>query len=291
MRTLPLLLVALALVPLAQAQLPGPTQLNLAVFTEDPGRAFTPGVEEPVVVKVNYQPGNGGRPAPAPTVERPEDTQPTRITLEVKQHPTWVTSVRIEPPELLLRIPVQNVSATQRAEAIAYLMVAPDAPALQRESFVVTATAEPNGSIPGGTAESADLKLRATTVGLLNVTAEPMAIVPGGRWTVVPFQVRNDGNSEIVAKVNVTVRPENSQVEFVDTLQLARNETKTVEVRVRTPWTNAELGTLELEAVPIVDGEEQNSARAEVQVRGQSAVPGAPIALVLLAVLLAVRRR
>lgn len=285
---LALLLVLLAFAPLAWAQ--GLPQTSVTVFTEDPGRAFTPGAEEPVTVVVNYQPANWQRPAPSPSAEVPEDVTPTRIVLEVKQMPSWATGVRVDPPEILVKVRFDEVAQSYSQRAIAWLNVSPDAPALQREPLVVTATAEPNGALNGASAESPPLNLRATTVGKLNVTADESMVLPGGRWTVVPFTVRNEGNSDIMAKLNVTVRPENSQVEFVDSLQLARNESRIVEVRIRTPWTNAELGSLELEAVPIVDGEEAAASRAEVEVRGQSAVPAPPLALALL-LALALRRR
>lgn len=283
-------LLILALAPVAGAQL-GLVDPELAVFVEDPGRAFVPGAEEPVTVVVNYAPGNGARPTPAPTAEKPEATQPTRVLLAVKQQPSWVESVRLEPAEVVLEMPAESVTGSYRGSAIAYLLVKPDAPALEREAFLVEATAQPNGNIAGKTAVSPEVKLRATTVGLLNVTAEPASIVPGGRWTVVPFEVRNEGNSAIVAKLNVTVRPENSQVEFPETIELARGEARQVDVRIRTPWTAAETGSLELEAVPLVDGEEATPARAEVLVRGQSAVPGAPVAALVLALALVARLR
>lgn len=287
MRTVLALLVLLAAPTVFAQQLPGgivpaPT---FSAFVEDPGRAFLPGNVEAVAVVVNYDPGETGRPAPAPTPERPENTQPTRITFAVKQQPSWVGSVVFDPPEVLVNLsidPATGTSSSHSERVLALLNISPSAPALVRESFIITANAEPNGNIGGATAESPDIKLRVTTVGKLNVSAEPLTVLPGGRWTSVPFTVRNEGNSEIVAKLNVTVRPENSQVKFTDTLQLARNESKIVEVRVRVPWTNAELGTLVLEAAPIVDGEEGEVAEAEVEVRGTSAVPGVGLPLALL---------
>lgn len=286
----PLVLLALAaLTPLAGAQL-GLVQPTLSVFVEDPGRAFTPGALEPLTIVVSYNPSQQGRPTPQPTADRPENSQPTRITLSVKAQPTWVANVTFDPPEILVAMGIENTSSSFVHRALAHLGVAPDAPALQREAFIVTATAEPNGNIQGATEDSPELKLRAIMVGKLNVSGEPERVIPGGRWASVPFTVRNEGNSAVVAKVNVTVRPENSQVEFRDTLELARGESKLVEVRVRTPWTNAELGTLELEAAPIVDGEAVNPARFEVALRGQSAVPGLA-AGPLLALLLAIAMR
>jgi hypothetical protein len=282
-------LAPLAFSPGALAQ----AEPTLVVYWEDPGSALMPGTEEAVQVRLNYQPGTGGRPAPTPTPDRPEQTQPTRVVITAKQIPSWVTAVRFDPPDLFIQMPFQNLSTAYRSEAIAYLTVAPDAPALVREVFLITASAEANGNIPAMTAESPpDTRLRAQTLGKVNVTADEVAIVPGGRWTTIPFTVRNEGNSEILAKINVTVRPENSQVEFVDTLQLAHGATQVVEVRLRTPWTNAELGTLELEAVPIVDGEAVAGSRAEVLVRGQSAVPfpGAGALVALVAVLALARR-
>ena len=290
MRLAPLLLLAL-LAPTAAAQLPLVTPTPFGVFAEDPGRAFVPGSVEDVTIVVNYGPGQGGRPMPAPTLERPENTTPTRITLAVKTLPSWITGVTFEPEVILVVMGIENVNRSSFTyRSIAHLNVSPDAPALERESFVVTATAEPNGNIQGASSESPELKLRATTVGIVNVTAEPVLVTPGGRWIDVPFTVRNDGNSPIVAKLNVTVRPENSQVRFPETLELARGEERVVIVEMRTPWTNAEFGTLELEAVPIVDGEEGNAARAEIAVTGESAVPLGPAIAAALAVA-ALRRR
>lgn len=292
MRALALAILVVLVAPSALAQL-ALIQPTISVFATDPGKAFTPGAREPVVVVVTYQPGNGGRPTPAPTPDRPEGTAPTRVTLAAKTLPSWVTDITFDPPEILIRMGIENSTrATYSEPATAYLNISPDAPALQREDLVVTATAEPNGNLQGRSAESPPLKLRATTIGKLNVSAEASAPIAGGRWSDVTFQVRNEGNSDIVAKINVTVRPESSQVEFTDTLQLKRGETLPAVVRIRTPWTNAEFGTLELEATPIVEGEEGNAARAEVDVRGASAVPGAPVgALLALLVLAAIARR
>ena len=39
-------------------------------------------------------------------------------------------------------------------------------------------------------------------------------IVPGGRWTDVPFTVKNLGNGETKMKLNVTARPQDSQVDY-----------------------------------------------------------------------------
>lgn len=289
---LPVLLLALLVLPTSVAQSPG--SASLTVFTEDPGRAFTPGALEPVTVVVTYSPGQLGRPTPAPTPDRPENTTPTRITFTAKQQPSWVSEVSFDPPEVFIDVPYHNATVASYSRRVnAILRVVPDAPALERESFVVTASAESNGNIPAMTADSAELKLRATVVGILNVSAPESVVLPGGRWTTIVYTVRNEGNSEIVAKLNVTVRPENSQVEFPDTLQLARGETREVEVRVRTPWTAAEFGSLELEATPIVDAEGGTPARREVQVRGESAVPAGallPLAALAMVALLARRR-
>lgn len=287
-----LVLLAILLAPTALGQL-AVIPVTLTVFIEDPGRAFIPGANESVTVVVNYAPAQGGRPAPAPSADRPEDTMPTRVTFTPKSTPSWITSVTFDPPEVLIYMGVNRSGGSQGGRTQAILAIAPDAPALERELFTVTATAEPNGNIVGATSESGELKFRATTIGKLNVTAEPVAIIPGGRWTTIPFTIRNEGNSEIVAKVNVTTRPENSQVEFPTTLQLKRDEIRTIEVRLRTPWTGAEFGTLELQAAPILDGEEGPASRAEVDIRGESAVPatGVPALLAGLAALALLARR
>ena len=291
--------LALTLLAMALLAPPAAGQLalvdpQLSVFASDPGRAFIPGTAEAIDVVVTFGPTNTGRPTPAPTADRPEDSAPTHITLSVKAKPDWIDNVAFDPPELLIQMRLENgTGSTYSRTAQAILNVSPTAPALIREDIVIVATAAPNGNMQGKTAESPPLKLRATTIGKLNLTAEPTMIIPGGRWTEVPFTIRNDGNSDILAKVNVTVRPENSQVEFAPRLELKRGESATVNVRVRTPWTNAEFGTLGLEAIPIVDGEDGKSAQAEIEVRGESAVPtgGAGVTLALLASLALLARR
>lgn len=287
-----LLLLVLLAAPLAAAQA-GVVPSNLSVSVEDPGRALVPGANESIGLLLNYRPGAGAQPQPAPTVDRPENTTPTRIALSATQLPSWVASATFEPA--VLEVPMGPDAAQGRNYALRATMIlvlAPDAPALEREDVVVGAVAEPNGNIAGANAESAPVKLRATTVGKLNVTTEPARVIPGGRWVTIPFTVVNQGNSDIVAKVNVTTRPENSEIQFPETLNLKRGESAVVEVRVRTPWTAAEFGTLELEAVPLVDGEEGEPARGVVEVVGTSAVPAPAAAwLVLLVVGAALARR
>ena len=287
---LPLLLVAMGLLlPIAHAQLPTQLEPTLIVSAADPGGAGLPiGARTDIAVSVNYNPPQGGRPTPAPTVDRPEGTAPTRVTLSMKATPSWVENVTFEPEVLLFYVGTENVTASCcRASAIARVNVSAAAPAQQREPFVVLATAEPNGNIGPGTAESAELMLYTRVVGIANVTGPESVVLPGGRWSTLDFTVRNDGNAPIVMLLNVTVRPENSQVNFPDRVQLNAGEAQTVTVEVRTPWTNAEFGTLELEATPVVDGEAATPARATVDVVGESAVPALSIVLVLAAAAIA----
>lgn len=296
MRVLVLLaLVGLLLVPAALAQLPSPTPTpQLTVSASDPGGGgLLPGATTDVPVIVNYNPTPTGRPAPAPTPDRPEDTAPTRITFSMKSVPAWIDNVTFEPSEVFIDIgPEQATTTSHRREVVAHVNVSADAPAEQREPFVVLATAEPNGNILGTTAESAELRLYSRVVGLANVTGPASVTLPGGRWSTVEFSVRNDGNAPLLMKINVTVRPENSQVTFDDTLQLDAGASALVPVEVRTPWTNAEFGVLELEATPIVAGEPATPARAEVAVVGESAVPlPGPVWLVAIMVAAALRRK
>jgi len=281
-----LLLAAVLLAPsaLAQGQIPVLEPPQFSAFLSEPGGfGFMPGEPAFMELTITYTPPRGGRGTPAPTAERPENVEPTRITLAVKTQPAWFDNVTFDPPEVFAPMGLDRVSSASSHLVHVIANVSPFAPANERAVFQVTATAEPNGNVPGATAETTDdFRPRARVVGKLNVTAEPSLVLPGGRWNAVPFTVRNEGNSPIVAKINVTVRPENSQVSFSETLQLAHNETKVVDVRMRVPWTNAEFGTLELEAVPIVDGEEGEPARAEISVRGESAVPFPSALLVFL---------
>lgn len=296
MRWLPALVLAALLAPAALAQLPvggGPVQSLTSVSVDDPGRALQPGKFELVLVIVNYRWNAGGTPAPGPDPSRAEnDTQPTRVTLAVKQLPSWVANATFDPPELLMIVepPVPGNSGTASSVVDLVLGIAPDAPALQREEIVVTATAEPNGNIAGSSGESPPVKLRGAVIAKLNVTSEPSKIVPGGRWTPMPFTVRNVGNTELKVKLNVTARPQDSQVEYPETVTLPRNGSAVVEVRLRVPWTGAETGIVELEATPLTEDESGTPARASIEVLGQSAVPVPGPLLALLAAWLLAKR-
>lgn len=291
-----LLLALLLVVPLfvgpAHAQA-GVVDATLGLAVEDPGRAFVPGTNASVTVLVNYAVRPGATPAPDPSA--PNQTASTRVTLAVKQLPSWGANATIEPSELLIELPPQSgVGGNYARRVTVTFLVLPDAPALKREDIVVEGVASQNGNIKEARGESAPVKLRADVVGLVNVTAEPFVVVPGGRWTTVPFTVRNDGNAELPIRLNVTTRPENSQVEFPTEIRLAPGASEVVEVRVRTPWTNAEIGELELEALPLLEDDDGKPSSHIVEVAGTSAMPGPSTPAVLVAMLvvcLALRRR
>lgn len=245
---------------------------TLTVTVLDPGGNGLPvGGEGPgIMVAVTYDEGPGGAQMRDPTTG---DPVPTRITFEVTQLPSWVNATRFDPPHLDLKLPTTGNAA---GNVSLYLTIVADAPARQREELVVVATAAPNGNLQGTSAESPPLKLRPRVVTKVNVTAaeESPVFVSGGRWVSVPFMVRNDGNDEVTTLLNVTTRPEDSQIEIPNaTLTVPRGGSATVEVRMRMPWTYGSQGTLELEALPIAD-EEVPAARASVDIQAASAVPG-----------------
>lgn len=288
-----LLLLALLAPPAAAQQLPGDgvVRSQLSVSVEDPGRALQPGRMEVIVVLLSYswstgaQPGLGSDPTTAENA-----SQPTRVRLAVKQQPSWVANATFE--QDVVELPVEGpASGTSAATVNLILGIDPRAPALQREEIVVTATADPNGNLGSATGESPPVKLRAAIVARLNLTAEPSQVVPGGRWTAMPFTLRNDGNTELKIKLNVTARPQDSQVEYPESVTLPRDAQQVIEVRLRVPWTGAETGIVELEAVPLLDDEDGRPARASIEVLGQSAVPAPAPLLALLAAFLLARRR
>lgn len=295
--TLVVALVATVAMPPASAQLPAgpsPGQTTLIVSLLDPGFGFPPGGSGDVQVLVTYQWPNGAAPQPSPTPEVAENTTPTEITLTAKQLPSWVESATFVPEKLYAKIPLdkQATASSTSLAANVTLKIRPDAPALTREDLVVAGDSSANGNLAAAHGESAPIKLRVAPVGKVNVTSAPQAIIPGGRWTTITYQVKNEGNTDLVAKLNVTVKPENSEVEFPKSLTLAKNSTVPVEVRIRTPWTNAELGTLTLEAIPIVDGTDGKTSSFDVDVRGESAVPFlGPVGLLSLVGLLALLHR
>lgn len=277
-----LLLVALVLAPPALAQLPtggGVVQSQVTVAVEDPGRALQPGKLETVNVLVNYfwSPGAVPGPGSEPAGEQ-NQTQRTRVTLAVKQMPSWVANATFANGEVI-EVEVQGPGSSNAPNVVPLVLgIAPDAPALQREDIIVTAAADANGNIGPSRGESPPVKLRGAVVARVNVTSEASQIVPGGRWTVMPFTVRNDGNTELKVQLNVTARPQDSQVEYPTTVTIPRNESARVEVRLRVPWTYSIGGIVELEAIPLVDDEEGKPARSEIEVLGQSAVPVGPLA-------------
>lgn len=290
---LALLVLAPALASLAAAQGPG-TFASLTVAVEDPGRAFSPGRNESLNVLINYNVHPGGAPAPGPNpTEEGNETQPTRVTLSAKAIPSWVENVTFDPPVVEIKIPFGHVSGTIPALATAIVLVKPDAPALQREEFVVEAVAAQNGNLQEARAESAAIKLRAAFVARVNVTTEPSIIVPGGRWTDITFHVVNQGNAETKVELNVTARPQESEVDYPKSVTLPVRGAQDVVVRLRLPWTYAEGGIVELEAIPLTDDDEGKPARAETEIFGQSAVPAPPlaVALALVAGLALSRRR
>ena len=293
MRLVAALLLLALLAPPAAAQVPADAVVRsqLSVSVEDPGRALQPGKMEAIVVLLSYSWSTGAQPGLGSDPTKEENaSQRTRVHLAVKQQPSWVANATFEQETVELAV---NGPASGTSAAVVNLILGidPRAPALQREEIVVTATADPNGNLGSASGESPPVKLRAAIVAKLNLTAEAAQVVPGGRWTVMPFTLRNDGNTELKVKLNVTARPQDSQVEYPESVTLARDQQQVVEVRLRVPWTGAETGIVELEAVPLLDDEDGRPARASIEVLGQSAVPAAGPLVALLAALLLARRR
>lgn len=287
------LAAVLALPTLAHAQTPAtpaPVTVTLNVSLEDPGHAMAPGKNETLELLVNYQVGPGGVPGPGPNPDptsgdpnSPNNTQRTKIHLSMKTTPSWVTNATFVPAVLEMAVePGAGGASTRTAQLV--FRIDPRAPALVKEEVVVVATADPNGNIQGKSAESPSINLKPAFIAKANVTALHEAlIVPGGRWTDVPFVVKNLGNGEAKMKLNVTARPQDSQVEFPQTIKVARDASETVNVRLRIPWTYGEGGTLELEALPLSEDDSGKATKGDVDILGQSAVPGTGVFAILVA--------
>lgn len=277
MRGFALALVALALLPPALAQPQPGVTANVRVSLADPGLAVPPNGTVPVLLSGVYTVGPGGRPAPDP---QEEDTlaNKTRVALAVDKMPDWASDARVEPPEVWLHVRLPGAGGTDVPFSAVVLVTAkPDAPALVRGNVTVSATASANGNIPAA-AGTYSLPLKPALVAKVEIApaVEGPFLMSGGRWATIPFRVQNLGNADAIVALNVTVRPERSEVEFPKELRLARGEGGTVEVRVRTPWTERETGTIELEGTPVVDTDDAPTATASIDVVGESAVPGAP---------------
>src|SRR5581483_5949622 len=161
------------------------------------------------------------------------------------------------------------------------LRIAKNAPAGNHQNLSVDLIADPNGPTPGATGTTSEIALR------------PGAVPKGGSWQPVRFHVTNVGNGQITARLNVTVRPQDSIVDFPATLTLDPGQTLPVDVMLRLPWTYGESGALELEATPLGAGDEEGKpAHADVDIAGQSAVPALePLVAVAAVGMLALLRR
>lgn len=297
MRSLGPCLLALSVLvvslPAAEAQ-SGPTA-TLSLTLDDPARALEPGLEAELELYTRYTVSQAiGEPDPG-VVEAGNGARPTRITFTVVQLPSWATEASVEPSEVFVYPPLGVGGQVNAPMVMVRVNVSPDAPALQREVIMVEAVAEENGAIPEARGRSPDIKIRAAEVANANVTSlvESPYVLEGGGWTTVPFQVRNDGNKDTTFILNVTVRPEMSEVEFPKEIALAVDQAATIEVRIRMPWTEREAGSLTFEATPLMEDDEGPSSSATVDVVGESAMPvGAAVPLVaLLVAFLASRRR
>jgi hypothetical protein len=282
--------LAFALAPSVHAQtLPASPVMQpaqLSVFVEDPGHALAPGKVEPLDIGVNYNVPAGGQPTPDPS-NNDTSAQPTRVTFAVKTLPPWVTNVTFVPSTVNISFPLGSPNAAYAAKAKALLTIDPKAPALDKREFVITATAQPNGNIGGASAESPSINLKPGFVPKVNVTAPTSMVVKGGRWTDMPFTIQNLGNHNTTVKLNVTARPQDSEVEFPTSVNVSVDGSQVVHVRLRIPWTYGEGGTLEVEATPLAisdDSQDGKPARANIDVNGQSAVPGVELPAALLSV-------
>lgn len=293
------LLAGAASVPLALAQ----EQLGsttLAINIVDPARALQPGATEVLILSpVVYRVPQSAAGEPDPTNTQ-NFTRPTRITFSVVEKPDWVLDAQVVPSELLVIPPNQfdGRTSVELLGLVVLLNVSPDAGAQSRQSLVVEGTAEQNGQIPARTQRSSEMPLRVALVADLEVTS-PLAspfVLKGGEWTKVPFEVRNLGNDDLTVVLNVTLKPELSEVRLPKELQVVipRNGTHLVEIEIRTPWTERERGTLELEATPLLEASEGKAERHALEVEGASAAPGPgllPVALLLAGLAVAYRRR
>lgn len=289
---LALVVLGLVATPLALGQ--GVVTSRVAPDLTDPARALQPGEEFEMDVHVTYQVGPGYQPEPDP-----ENTQslgkPTRFTASVKTAPSWVADARVEPAEVFLSLPIGRQGGEFAVEGFKLkFRVNDDAPAMVREPVAVTVTAEPNGNIQGSTGDSPEYRLKAAEVAKLNVTSDrgTVVVIDGGRWTTLPFTIRNEGNDATVVLLNVTLRPELSEVRLsAQQIDLPLGGTAVVTVDLRTPWTERETGTLELEATPLLDEEEGEPTKASVDIAGTSAVPGPGAGALLAAALVGLLAR
>ncbi|GEM_PF-5087912 len=289
------LALALLALPLAAAQANLPIQAQVTGFMDDPGHPLQPGANETVEMTVNYQAGPASLPGPQPDNNDPTSSGPmlTHITYRAKQVPTWVENLTFDPPEVYANDTPGMQQEPHHVHVI--LRIAKNAPAGNHQNLSVDLIADPNGPTPGATGTTSEIALRPGAVPKVNVTkdAQGQAILKGGSWQPVRFHVTNVGNGQITARLNVTVRPQDSIVDFPATLTLDPGQTLPVDVMLRLPWTYGESGALELEATPLGAGDEEGKpAHADVDIAGQSAVPALePLVAVAAVGMLALLRR
>lgn len=280
-----LLLVSLVLGGASAQNVPNNANgAQLLLALDDPGGVFEPGQNATMDLHVTYTEPTGAAPAPAADSNDPtsSDFQPTRVTFAVVKQPSWIDNVTFVPAVLLIKVTPGSGKATPLVKVVAH--VKKDAPAGLREPMIVSAHADQNGGIGPADAASPEITIKAGNVPRVKV--EPVhdgaAIVPGGRASPIQFRVTNVGNVELSATLNVTVRPENSLVEFPPSVHLQRNESQIVEVLLTLPWTYGEAGELTLEAKPQAGDDEGKVVKASLDINGQSAVPDVGSGLALL---------
>jgi hypothetical protein len=291
------LLVAPALAATAGAQVPL-VNATLSVAVDDPGHALVPGKNETLDVHVTYSPQAGAQAAPG---QNPDPNDPlndnssrkTRITFTIKTAPAWITNFTFEPPTIELPV-TAGTGGGVATNAKLIVQIDPKAPALQKELLVITAKAEANGNVKEASQDSPEIKVKPAFIPKINITAPDAMVVPGGRWTELPYTLKNLGNAETKVKLNVTARPQDSEVEYDDTATVPLNGSTIVNVRLRLPWTASEAGTVELEATPLPLSDTDAPGRPvheDIDVQGLSAVPGADAALVAAGALVAIAIR
>lgn len=292
-----LLLVATLVAPMSSAQPTPPNQPSLSGFLSDPGHAMSPGGNESIEMKVTYQWGSGSAPGPQPDLGDLTNSSPapTKITYKPKLVPTWVESVTFQPP--MLNATYGGPGFVWSGTVNVILHIKRDAPANNRQNVTIDLLADANGATPGAQATTPELMLHPGNTPVVTVKAkEDLAkvIVKGGRATPITFIVTNMGNGEVTVQLNVTSRPQDSIVEDLPpVITLQANQSLPVDVMLRIPWTYGEEGTLTLEATPLAGEETGKTAAANVDIAGESAVPGfeLPVLVAALGALALLRRR
>lgn len=261
----------------------GGSDVSVTMELQDPGLPLIPTRPYSLTLTVRYNYGPGGL---APPAQRQDGVVCGEVT--VPAPPPWAT-VKVLPPELcfIVTTGAQVVGGTTVSNTtIVEINVTEDAPALEPFNFTVVFDSPPSGTLAAGHGETSRV-ISPGFVGRLRLDLPPAVSVRGGAPQRVPVTVHNLGNGPVEVRLRNATAPQGLRVVLPDRFVIEQpGGQATVDLVLEAPWTAPVRGQLSFmtESMhaqrPDLQGD---TPRARLDVDGKAAVPGAELAVLLLA--------